>query len=169
MGDVRLVRDLMTVGVPTCPLGTPVTEIAYRLLDGDLEAIIVLDQEGHAVGVVSQDELVWAYAHRDYHSLTAEAIMREDIPQIPPDLPLTVAAQIMLDHHVRIFFLMHNAEGIIYPAALLSYRHLLRHMTAEGSEELRDLGIRAERQSPIEAFIKRRDAARRKAQSHQEE
>jgi CBS domain-containing protein len=169
MGDVRLVRDLMTVGVPTCPLDTPVTEIAYRLLDGDLEAVIILDREGHAVGVVSQDELVWAYAHRDYDSLTAEAIMREDIPQIPPDLPLTVAAQIMQDQHVRIFFLMHNAEGIIYPAALLSYRHLLRHMIAEGSEELRDLGIRAERQSPIEAFIKRRDEARRKAQSHQEE
>jgi CBS-domain-containing membrane protein len=169
MNDILLVRDLMTVGVPTCPADTPITDLARFLLDGNLEALIVLDQEGHAAGTIGQDELVKAYAHDDWHHLTAEQIMREDIPQIPPDIPSTAAAQIMRDQGVRVLFLMHHAEGINWPAAMISYRHLLRHLAARDHAELKDLGIRAEREAPLETFIRQREAARQKASSHQKE
>jgi hypothetical protein len=59
--------------------------------------------------------------------------------------------------------MLHNAGGIIYPAAYISYRHILRHMAARNENELKDLGIAANRKSPIEQFIERRDEARRKA------
>jgi CBS domain-containing protein len=166
MTDIKLVRDLMKVGVKTCPMSTPIIEIARLLLDADLEAVVVLDEEGHAVGIVSQDELVRAYGRDDIQELTAESIMREQVPQIPPDIPVTAAAQIMHDLRVRVVFLMHNADGISYPAASLSYKHLLRALC---DADLKDLGIKAARQSPIETFIQRRDAARRRAQSHDEE
>lgn len=164
MTPITLVRDLMTVGVPTCPPDTPIAAITQLLLERDLEGMIVLDHEGHAVGVVSRDDLVRAYAREDRASLTAGEIMTEGVPQVPPDIPLTAAAQIMRDLGVRIVFLMHNADGITYPAALLSYRHLLRHLAAGDDAELKDLGIRAERESPLETFMRRRDEARRNAQ-----
>ena len=85
------------------------------------------------------------------------------MPELGADLPLTVAAQIMKDKRIRIAYMMHNAGGIIYPAAFLSYRHILRHMAARDENELKDLGLAAERKSPIEQFIERRDEARRKA------
>ncbi len=59
---------------------------------------------------------------------------------------------------------MHHAGGIEYPAAMLSYTHLLRHLAMESADDLSDLGIKADRESPLEAFYKRRDAARRQAQ-----
>ena len=86
--------------------------------------------------------------------------MTEGVVELPPDIPLTVAAQLMRDMKVRVVFLMHNANGIIYPAATLSYRHFLRHLAAESDEDLRDLGITAERRSPVDIFIEKRDAAR---------
>jgi CBS domain-containing protein len=162
MANITLVRDLMTVGVPTCPPDTSITAITRLLLEHDHEGVVVLDHEGHAVGVVSQDDLVRAYARDDRASLTAEKMMTEGVPQVPPDIPLTAAAQIMRDLGVRIVFLMHNADGITYPAALLSYRHLLRHLAAGDDADLKDLGIRAEREAPLETFIRRRDEARRK-------
>jgi CBS domain-containing protein len=165
MAEIKLVRDLMTVGVKTCPLGAPITEITRLLLDLDLESVVVLDAEGHAVGIVSQEELVLAYARDDARSLTAEDIMREGVPEVPPDIPITAAAQLMRDMRVRMVFLMHHADGIHYPAAALSYKHLLRHLAAQDSADLSDLGIKAERQSPIDTFIKRRDEARRRARS----
>lgn len=165
MADIFLVRELMTVGVKTCAPDTPITDIAQLFLDADLEAVVVLDCEGHAVGIVSQDELVRAYGREDGRHLTAEAVMREDIPQVPPDIPITTAAQIMQDQRVRVLFLMHHAEGIRYPAAMLSYKHLLRYLAARDSAELSDLGGKAERQSPIETFIRRRDAARQRSSS----
>jgi CBS-domain-containing membrane protein len=169
MSDIRLVRDLMTVGVTTCAPETPIITVARLLLDDDLEAVIVLDWEGHAAGMISQDELVRAYARGETRGLTAEQIMREDVPEIPPDIPLTAAAQIMQDRGVRVFFLMHHSDGINYPAAMITYRHLLRHLAADQPDDLKDLGIRAEREAPLAAFLKRRDEARKRALSPQEE
>ena len=166
-----LVRDLMKVGVPTCPPDTPVVEIARLLLEKNLEAVVVLDpEEGHALGVVGQDELARAYANRPptaadrppLSELTAADVMREGVPQAPPDIPLAAAVQLMRDQGVRVLFLMHHAGGIEYPAASLSYHHILRHMAARDEAELGDLGIGAERQTPLEVFIQKRDAARRK-------
>ena len=122
-----LVRDLMTVGVATCPSETSVGDVARLLLEKNLEAVVVLDDEGHAAGIVGRDELVRAYAHGPVETLTAEQIMREGVPQIPPDIPLAVAAQMMVDQGVRVFFLMHHAGGIEYPAAVISYRHISAH------------------------------------------
>jgi hypothetical protein len=47
---------------------------------------------------------------------------------------------------------------------VITYRHLLRHLAARNAEELHDLGMHAKRQSPMEAFIQRREEARRKNQ-----
>ena len=165
--QVKLVRDLMTVGVPTCTAKTLVIDLARRLLEQGWEAVVVLDgQEGHALGVVSQDELIQAYIHADNGNQIAGEIMRDGVPQVPPDIPLAAAAQLMQDLKVRTLFLMHHAGGIEYPAAMISYKHLLRHLAADNEAELRDLGIRAERKTPIEMFIQRRDAARDKNRNY---
>ncbi len=162
MAPIELVRDLMTVGVPTCAPDTAVVTIAQRLLDEGVEAVVVLDAEGHAVGVVSQDDLIRAYTRDDCRDLTAEAVMTEGVPQVPPDIPLAAAAQIMQDQGVRVLFMMHHAEGITYPAAMLSYTHLLRHLVTPERDALKDLGIRAEREQPLDAFFRRRDEAKRR-------
>jgi CBS domain-containing protein len=123
----------------------------------------VLDAEGHAIGVAGEQELVAAYGSDHFDELLAEDIMGEDVPELGADLPLTVAAQMMRDRGVRIAYMMHNAGGIVYPAAFISYRHILRHIAAEDEGELKDLGLTAERKSPLAQFIERRDEARRKA------
>lgn len=153
------VRDLMSVGVETCDPDTPVVELASLFCQKGLETVVVLE-EGHALGIIGQEELLQTYAQGNYHLLTARDVMREGVPQIPPDIPLNAAAQIMLDLKVRTLFLVHHAGGIEYPAAYISYRHFLRHMAARSANELRDLGIHASRQSPVEAFIQRREAKR---------
>ena len=162
----QFVRDLMSVGVATCSPDTPVVQIAEILLEKNLEALVVLDDgEGHALGVIGQDELIKAFVRGGAENLKAEDIMRDGTPQIPPDIPLAAAAQIMQDQSVRVLFIMHKAGGIEYPAAYISYRHLLRYLTAykDGqwqANALNDLGIKADRQSPLEIFIQRREAAR---------
>ena len=164
-----LVRDLMAVGVRTCQPTTSIVDIAGWLLEQDLEGVVVINAEGHAIGVVDREALIKAYSQEDRHELTAENIMRDDVPQIPPEIPLTAAAQIMRDLKSRLVFLMHHADGITYPAAYLSYQHLLRHLAARDNDELSDLGIKASRQAPLDAFIQRRDAARRRLSSVDED
>jgi CBS domain-containing protein len=159
----RLVRDLMKVGVPTCAVDLPVAELAKSFLEKNLEAVVVLDDHGHAVGVVTQEELVATFGDDSAQQRTAEEIMRPDVPQVPPEIPLSAAVQIMRDLRVRVVYMTHHAAGIEYPAAMLSYQHILRHLAAASDDDLRDLGIRAEREPPLETFLRRRDEARRRA------
>jgi CBS domain-containing protein len=123
----------------------------------------VVLEEGNALGVVGRDEVVAAFTREDYRSLTAEEVMREGVPQVPPDIPLSAAAQMMRDQNVRVFFLMHHAGGIEYPAATISYHHFLRFLVADSDDDLEDLGLSASRTAPLDAFIKRREAAKRQA------
>jgi hypothetical protein len=57
---------------------------------------------------------------------------------------------------------MHHAAGIEYPAAAISYKHLLRLLVADNPADLSDLGIRADRTAPLDGFIQRREETKKK-------
>ena len=153
----------MTVGVPTCKNTTPVADIANFLIENNIEELVVLGEEGEGIGVCGYRELVNAYERDDVRELTAEDVMSEGVPELPSDITLKLAAQLLRDKDIRVAYMNHNSAGIIYPAASISYRHLVRHLAAENEEELKDLGFNAERKSPLEQFIERRDEARKQA------
>ncbi len=164
MAQKKLVRDLMTVGVPTCPLDTPVQDLILAMLAKHWEAVVVLDENGHAAGMVSQEELVLAFDLENFDQLKAEDVLRPELPTVPPDIPLAAAVQIMGDMRVRVLFMTHHAGGIEYPAAWLTYNHLLRQMSGA---EMKDMGIHAAREAPLDIFLRRRDEARRKFETQQ--
>lgn len=161
--EKRLVRDLMTIGVPTCKFDSPVVDIACFLIENNVEEMVVLGEEGEGVGVVGYEELVTAYHRENVRELTAEQVMREGVTELPSDIPLVVAAQMMKDKGARVAYMNHNSAGIIYPAAMISYKHLVRHLAAKDESELKDLGLAAERKSPVEVFLQRKNEARKKA------
>ncbi|MBN1304641.1 MAG: CBS domain-containing protein [Anaerolineales bacterium] len=158
-----LVRDLMTVGVPTCKISTPLVDIAQFLLDNHLDEMVVLGEEGEGQGIVGYEELIDAYTKDDYRSLTAEEVMREGVPELPPEIPLEAAAHLMKDLGIRAAYMNHNSAGTVYPAAYISYKHLVRYLAARDEKDLEDLGISARREAPVQTFVRRRDEARRKA------
>jgi hypothetical protein len=125
--------------------------------------VVVLDERGHAVGAVTRQDLLRAFSEGQEIDARAEDVMRDRLPQVPPDIPLSAAAQIMEDLHVSILYIMHHAGGIAYPAAILTAEHILRLLAAAGEEELNDLGIKAQREAPLDTFYRRRDEARRQA------
>ncbi len=165
--SLKLVRDLMTIGVPTCKTTTSIVEIARFLIEHNVEEMVVLGKEGEGLGVCGYRELVIAYSiptgdeHGDVRELTAEDIMSDGVPELPSDITLELASQLLRDKDIRVAYMNHNSAGIIYPAASISYRHLVRHLAAKDVSELKDLGFKAERKSPLEQFIERRDEARK--------
>lgn len=163
MTDSKLVRDLMTIGVPTCKTDTRIVDIARFLIDNNAEEMVVLGDEGEGVGVVGYEELVSAYHRENVGELTAEQVMREGVAELPSDIPLVAAAQMMKDKKTRVVYMNHNSAGIIYPAAMISYKHIVRHLAAKDETELKDLGLKAERKSPVEVFVERKNEARKKA------
>jgi CBS domain-containing protein len=128
----------MHIGVTTCPADTPLVEVVGTLLRHGLESVVVLDDNGHAIGLCGRQEAVVCYGlsqtrSGNFDALPVTEAMRPEIPEIPPDIPATAAAQLMLDQQVRELYLMHHDGGISWPAAVLRFEDILRHM-AMGAE-----------------------------------
>lgn len=156
----KLVRDLMHIGVPTCPVQTLLVEAARTLLAKQLEALIVLDEHGHAIGMLSRREVAVAYAQAGlnesgFETLVVADVMRADIPKVPADIPATAAVQLMLDQDVREIYVMHHEGGIRYPAAVLRFEDVLRFVSARTEADLVGMGSGAARKSPIDIFKER--------------
>lgn len=135
---VKLVRDLMQIGVKTCSTDTPLMDAVRILLKEGLEALVALDSNGHAAGLLSRSDVVTAYGQsavrlNGHENLTVADVMNPTIPEIPPDIPAAAAAQLMLDWNVREMYLMHHDGGISWPAARLGVEEIL-HYLAAGSE-----------------------------------
>ncbi len=157
----KLIRDLMTVGVFTCPPNSSLPDLVRKMIEKNIETAVVQQADGQAIGIISKEELIKTYSSGDYIDKTAEEIMTPGLPELPPDIPVSAAAQIMQDNGNRVVFMMHNAGGISYPAAIISYDHILKHMAMEFEEDIDDLGIQAKRKDPIDLFKERRDQARK--------
>ena len=91
-----LARDLMTVGVPTCKTSTPLRDVARFLIEHNVEEMVVLDEEGHGVGVVGHEQIVARVGAEGAGDLVAEDIMSESVTELPADLPIPAAAQDMI-------------------------------------------------------------------------
>ena len=134
---IKLVRDLMHIGVITCRTDMPLVEAVAILLRENLESLVVLNENGHAVGLLGRHEVIIAYGRSGATSqccgsLTVADVMRPDVPEIPPDIPAAAAAQIMLDQGLRALYLLHHDGGISWPAAVFRFEDVLRHVVDGG-------------------------------------
>jgi CBS domain-containing protein len=119
-------------GVISCRVDTPLEEIAQRLMEYQINALFVLDQSGKACGVVSQTDLVRAYVQGGWSDLVAEDIMTPDVVTVVPDIPVTAAAQLMLDKDIHRLLIVQGGLIPDRPVGVLSMSDIVREMAREG-------------------------------------
>jgi CBS domain-containing protein len=126
--DRKLIRDVMHRGVITCWVDETAVDIARRLHENSLNAIFVLDESGRAEGIISQTDLARIYLQTGWQHLTAEEIMTPNVITITGDLPLDVAIQIMLDHHIHRLLIVQGGLTPNRPVGVLSLSDMVREM-----------------------------------------
>ncbi|WP_322512907.1 cyclic nucleotide-binding/CBS domain-containing protein, partial [Chloroflexus sp.] len=82
----RTVGEVMHVGVLTCRRETPIQDVARQMSEQDVSALVVVDDEGYMVGLVSRTDLVNARLYEQYwkhwRGLTAGHIMVTDVVSV---------------------------------------------------------------------------------------
>lgn len=131
---IKLVRDLMKIGVSTCEADSPLTEVAQIMARDNVDALVVMDEFG-ACGVLSQSDLVRAYP-RNYELITAKDVMTDRIVGISPDVAVTAAAHLLADERVHQVYVMHEHPGPSRPSAVLTMRALVREMAGLEPERI---------------------------------
>ncbi|HEC34584.1 MAG TPA: CBS domain-containing protein [Chloroflexi bacterium] len=123
----KFVRDLMRRGVITCHTDTPLPEVARRMAENKVTAVVVVDEGGEVCGIVTRKDLVGVY-NQDYKKMVAENVMSSDVATIIPDIPVTAAALIMLDRDVSRLVIMHEKPATQRPVGILSMSDIVRDM-----------------------------------------
>jgi CBS domain-containing protein len=134
-----LVRDVMHRGVITCWADEPLIDVARRLREYAINAIFVLDESGRAVGVISQTDLARAYVQGNWERLTADEIMTPEVVTINGDIPIDLAAQIMLDKHIHRLLIVQGGLTPNRPVGVLSMSDIV-HQMAKVAGEREELG-----------------------------
>jgi hypothetical protein len=114
----------MTIGVPTCRDTETCCAVAARLAAEGLrgQVVVALDEDGLACGWATRAALQAARPRK-----LVSAVLDEDIPQLPPDIPAAAAAQLLRDRGLEYAFLMHTWPGELRPAAMVSRLVLEQH------------------------------------------
>ena len=126
------VRDWMHHGVITCHPETPVAEVAQTMESEDISALVVVDDAGDAVGVISRTDLVNARFIQPYLKhwvgMTAEHLMTRGVIGIGPEATIEEAAEKMRQQKIHRLVVTDQAGDCRHPIGILSVTDLAKHV-----------------------------------------
>ncbi len=121
----KRVRDVMTRGVITVSLDTPVSEIARLLVKEDISGVAVTAPGGVVAGVISELDII-KFFDRDWNSLTAEDVMSSFVRTINPDTTLKRAAEIMKRYNIHRLLILSLSPAHGAPVGILTASDILK-------------------------------------------
>lgn len=124
--DEKTVREWMHAGVVSCRPETPVAEVAGTMDSQDISALVVVDEAGGAVGVISRTDIVNARFVQPYlkhwPGMTAEHLMTQPVISVSPDTPISEAVRTLRDRRIHRLVVVEESR----PVGILSVTDLAR-------------------------------------------
>ncbi|NTU84324.1 MAG: CBS domain-containing protein [Chloroflexales bacterium] len=126
----RLVGEVMHHGVLTCTRETPIQDVARNMSENDVSALVVVNDEGHMIGLISRTDLVNARLYEQYwkhwRGLTAGHIMVTDVVSVHKDDSLQQASKLMMERHIHRVVVIEEAGEGHKPVGVLSVTDVVR-------------------------------------------
>ncbi|NTV63167.1 MAG: CBS domain-containing protein [Oscillochloris sp.] len=126
----RTVSEVMHRGVLTCQRETPVQDVARQMSEQDISALVVVDDDGNMIGLISRTDLVNARLYEQYwknwRGLTAGHIMVTDVVSVRSNDSLQYASKRMMERHIHRVVVIEESERGVRPIGVLSITDLVR-------------------------------------------
>ncbi len=129
----RLLRDIMTRGVVTVPVTSKAKEIVSLMSKQRLSGVAVIGDDGVAVGVISDMDILKVIGIKDWENITAESIMTPNIQMILPMSTLGEAAKLMREKSIhRLLVFSERGVGASHrPIGIVSASDIVREAALE--------------------------------------
>jgi CBS domain-containing protein len=126
------VRDWMHPGVITCHPETPVDEVAVTMDARDISALVVINNNGDAVGVISRTDLVNARFIQPYlkhwRGMTAEHLMSKPVISVAPETEIETAVELLHEKRIHRLVVVETTAGHTRAVGILSVTDLAKHV-----------------------------------------
>jgi len=125
--SVKTVGDLMHKGIIACKPETPLNEVVRIVSDTDVHAIVVLNDENQAVGIISHVDIIRFYG-KDLSQHVAKEVMSDTVYAIEADQPARVAVDQMLEKGIHRLLVVETVDGKTSPIGIVSTTDLVKEM-----------------------------------------
>ena len=126
------VGEWMHRGVISCAAETPVAEVAALMDSNDISALVVVNDAGDAVGVISRTDLVNARFIQPYlkhwRGMSAEHLMTAPAVTVSPETSIHEAARLLQEKHIHRLVVAEEISGHVRPLGILSVTDLAKHV-----------------------------------------
>ncbi|MCE8426097.1 MAG: CBS domain-containing protein [Candidatus Methanoperedens sp.] len=124
----KLLRDVMIRDVVTVSINDTVKQISRLLSRKDISGVAVIGDDGKAVGVISEMDILKVIGIENWENKTAESIMTSNLETVGPTSRLIDAANMMNRKHVhRLLVLSEGGIGMSQkPIGILSASDIVR-------------------------------------------
>ena len=128
----KTVRAWMHRGVVSCRPDTPLEEVANTMESKDISALVVVNETGDAVGVISRTDLVNARFVQPYlklwRGMMAEHLMSRPVISVGPDMPVVEAARLLGEQQIHRLVVVEKEGRHVRPVGILSVTDLAKHI-----------------------------------------
>ena len=132
MGDEVKVREWMHLGVITCTPETSAEDVAETMKLHDVSALVVVDVEGYAVGLISRTDLVNATFVQPYlrhwRGLSARHLMSSPVISVRAETPLAEAVRLIKERRIHRVVVTMPEGSRERPIGILSVTDLVGHL-----------------------------------------
>jgi CBS domain-containing protein len=121
----------MHEGVVSCDSSTTVREAAHMMNENRLRSLVVVDFDCALGGIISETDIVAAKmlneGGKSWEHLTVGEIMTNRVLTVPPDMSLTEAARVIVDHRIH-RVVVTDPDDICNPIGILSLGDIMRYV-----------------------------------------
>lgn len=129
----KTVRAWMHRGVISCHPDTSLEEVARTMDSKDISALVVVNEAGDLLGVISRTDLVNARFVEPYlkhwRGMNAEHVMSRPVISVGPDMPVVEAAHLLRENQIHRLVVVEREGKHMRPLGILSVTDLAKHVS----------------------------------------
>jgi CBS domain-containing protein len=132
MIDETTVMEAKRLGVLNCDQSKPLREAARRMVEEDVSALAVVDQEGNLAGIISRTDLLRALLeYSDWQNQPIRDYMNPQVVTVPPQTTLLEVAKLLLDKQIHRVVVVRKENGKEHPISVVSAADVVYHMVKD--------------------------------------
>lgn len=129
MQKSQTVLESKRYGIYLCQPTASLQQVAMRMAEEDISALVVVDEQGFLEGIITRMDLLRAYlTHQDWQLLPVEKYMNRAVVTVKPEDDLGLVAKLMLEKQIHRVVVVQEENERQTPVAVVSAADLISHM-----------------------------------------